>query len=713
MKTKETKLSSKARTSSAQPPSASALISNKIETFHLALNAIVYVRQSSMRQVRENIESTQLQYDLVQRVQCYGWQRDRIEVIDDDLGVSGSSIQGRNGFQRLLAEVSLGHVGIVMGIEMSRLARNCRDWHQLLELCAVFGVLIGDADGIYNPRDHNDRLLLGLKGTMSEAELHVLKSRLHAGKRNKAKRGEHFSEAPIGYIRTRDGVVLDSDQQVQNVVRIVFEKFAELGSAHAVLRYMAHEKILMGRREINGLYPDAISWHTPNRSTILHILQHPIYAGAYVFGRTKCVTIGNADGQRRTVQRRLRRDDWDVLIRDKVPAYITWEQWEQNQQKLRANSTKFSFGASRGVTLITGRVTCSKCGAGMMVQYRDGLPVFSCAIAHMQFGLPRCQSFSARWLEPLIEELVLKAMEPASVELSLSAANDIEKDRTRLQGYHQQSVTRATYEADIARRRYQEVDPGNRLVAAELEKQWEAALGAKRKSEEEMNRFLLERPTELTREQQESIRDLSSDFVTLWNSASTSPKDRQDLVRILIDRIVVDVVEGSECLDVAVHWSGGYISRHETRRSVMRFDDLKDVDELLARTAELYNSGYPRSEIIRILTEERFRSARQDAFTETSINSLFLTLRRRGMIGSKPTLCGPWWQSGVLSRKIGIKASTLTSWRHRDWVQAKQFGTRWIYWADATDLERLRQLATYAAGIEKPSELLEPISKMQ
>ncbi len=710
MKTKEAK--STVRFQAFEGAPVPKLVSNKIETRHLALNAIVYVRQSSMRQVRENIESTQLQYDLVHRVQCFGWQPDQIEVIDDDLGISGTSVQGRNGFQRMLAEVSLGHVGVVMGIEMSRLARNCRDWHQLLELCAVFGVLLGDADGIYNPRDHNDRLLLGLKGTMSEAELHVLKSRLHAGKRNKAKRGEYFAEAPIGYVRMRDGVILDPDIQVQNVIRIVFEKFSELGSANAVLRYLVREKVLMGRREINGLCPESISWHTPNRSTVLHVLKHPIYAGAYVFGRSKCVTTSSVEGQRRTVQRRLQRDDWDVLIRDKLPAHITWDQWEENQRKLRENSTKFSFGASRGVTLITGLVACGKCGGRMTVHYREGLPMFSCANAQMQFGLPRCQSFSARWLEPLIEELVLKAMEPASVELSLSAAADIEKDRTRLKDYHQQSVTRAAHDADIARRRYQEVDPSNRLVAAELEKQWELALGVVRKSEEAMNRFLLEQPAELTASQKESIRDLASNFFTLWNCETTSQKDRQDLVRILIDHIVVDVVEKSECIDVTVHWAGGYLSRHETRRSVMRFDDLKDADALLTRTAELYNSGYPRSEIIRMLTEERFRSARQDAFTATSINALFLTLRRRGIIGSKPTLCGPWWQSGVLSRRVGIKASTLTGWRHRNWAQAKQFGNRWIYWADATEIERLRQLVTYPAGIEKPRELLEPINRM-
>ncbi len=687
-----------------------SVFSNKIETRHLSRLAVVYVRQSSMRQVKENIESTQLQYDLVRRVQLYGWQAERVELIDDDLGVSGSSIQGRSGFQRLLAELSLGHVGIVMGIEMSRLARNCRDWHQLLELCAVFGALLGDADGIYNPRDHNDRLLLGLKGTMSEAELHVLKSRLHAGKKNKARRGEYFGEAPIGYVRTRDGVGLEPDAQAQNVVRMIFEKFSELGSAHAVLKCLHDERILIGRRTFNGMHPTEVTWHAPKRSTIMHILRHPIYAGAYVFGRSQCVTTSTADGDRKTVQRRLPQDDWEVLIRDKVPAYITWEQWERNQGKLRENSTRFGFGVSRGSSLLAGRIVCGKCGAGMSIHYREGIPSFECSSARMQFGQPLCQSFNGRWVEPLIEKLLLQALGPASLELSIAAADDIEAERLRLETHHRQTVQRATYESELARRCYEEVDPSNRLVAAELENRWETALGKQRKCDEELNRFQHERPSKLTSQQRETIEDLSKDFHSLWNSDATSGKDRQDLVRILIDRIVVEVIEGTERLAVTVHWSGGCTSQHETRRTVMSFDELENAESLFSRARELYNSGCPRTEMIRQLNDEGYRSARKEQFTDSSINALFLALRRKGMIGAKPVLSGPWWRSGDLSQKLGIKPSTLTGWRHQGWVQAKQIGSRWIYWADTDEMQRLQKLASYPAGILKPGELTSPTS---
>jgi len=695
-------------------PSLSRLGSSKIDTKHLARLAVVYVRQSSPRQVRENIESTQLQYDLARLAQSYGWPGNRIEIIDDDLGVSGKSLEGRSGFQRLLAEISLEHVGIVMGIEMSRLARNCRDWHQLLELCAVFGTLLGDADGIYNPREHNDRLLLGLKGTMSEAELHVLRSRLDAGKRNKARRGEYFGEAPLGYIRTRDGVELEPDAQAQGVVHFLFDKFAELGSAHAVLKFCHEHEILIGRRLTNGLRPDDVTWHRASRSTILEVLRHPIYAGAYVYGRSQSVTTSDANGSRKTVQRRVDQNEWEVLIRDKVPAYITWEQWERNQQQLRENSTRFGCGGSRGASILAGRVVCGKCGARMSVHYRDGTPTFDCRLANLQYGGNDCQTLNGRWLEPTIEELVLRALESASIQFSLEAAEDIEKDRASLETHHQQSLERATYQSGITRRRYEEVDPSNRLVAAELEKRWEAALVTQRQCEEALNRFRQQTPTTLTQEERLKITALANDFRSLWTSESTSGKDRQDLVRILIERIVVKVIDGSERLSVTVHWAGGYTSQHETRRTVATFDELEDSEALLKRTQQLYNSGCPRSELIRRLNDEGFRPARNSQFTETSINALMLVLRRKGMISTRPAVARPFWRSKELASELGIKPSTLTGWLRRGWVQAKKLGNRWIYWANDVDLPRLKKLAAHppSGSAHTPDELTVPTAIM-
>lgn len=611
--------------SSSKPERVGSLLrSSKIERDHLSRLAVVYVRQSSARQVRENVESTQLQYDLARLANAYGWPEEQIITIDDDLGVSGRTLEGRVGFQRLLAEISLNHVGIVMGIEMSRLARNCRDWHQLLELCAVFGSLLGDADGIYNPREHNDRLLLGLKGTMSEAEVHVLRSRLDAGRKNKARRGEYFAEVPIGYVRTRDGVAFEPDQQAQDVVRLLFRKFEELGSANGVLKYFHDHQIQIGRRPNNGPHPDDIQWHAANRTTILHILKHPMYGGAYVFGRTRMVASATADGTRRSVQRRVTRDEWPVLIQDAVPAYISWEQWEQNQETLRKNSGQFGFGAARGGSLLAGRICCARCGKRMAVHYRRKNPYFSCSIAKMQYGEDYCQSFNGRWLEPLIADLIVQAMEPASLQLSLQTSEALEEERERLDRNYRQSLERATYKADLARRRYKEVDPSNRLVAGELERDLEAALQHQRRTEEELNRFRLRTPPRLSEVELNAIAGLSNRFRCLWDSPTTTNVDRQNLVRILTDRIEVEIVSGTERLMVKVHWAGGFTSHHETRRCVQAFDNLEDSEALLNRAQRLYNLGYSQADMIRQLNSEGFEPARAKQFTATSFPALML-----------------------------------------------------------------------------------------
>jgi DNA invertase Pin-like site-specific DNA recombinase len=337
--------------SDASTPRAqqSTWLSSKVQGRHLDRQAIVYVRQSSTKQVTENRESTEMQYRLRDRAVALGWSAARVLVIDDDLGQSGQSAVGRRGFQRLLAEVGLDHVGIIFGLEMSRLARSCRDWHQLLELCAVFGTLLADADGVYDPCDYNDRLLLGLKGTMSEAELHILQGRLTAGQRNKARRGELFSHAPIGYIRSRErGLELEPDEQARGVVQLIFAKFAELGSASAVLQYLNQQRIQIGLRPHRGFDRDRLVWRRPNRATLLGMLHHPVYTGAYVYGRRMTDPRKRVPGRRGSGRAWAPTDEWDVLRRDQLPRYITWQQYETNQERLRENSKKYGRGVVLG-----------------------------------------------------------------------------------------------------------------------------------------------------------------------------------------------------------------------------------------------------------------------------------------------------------------------------------------------------------------------------
>jgi DNA invertase Pin-like site-specific DNA recombinase len=695
--------------------SLSQLTSQKIATRHLAKLAIIYVRQSSTRQVRENVESTQLQYNLVDRARAYGWPADRTEVIDEDLGISGQTVEGRAGFQRLLAEISLGHVGIVFGIEMSRLARNCRDWHQLLELCAVFDTLIGDADGVYNPREYNDRLLLGLKGTMSEAELHILRGRLEAGRKNKARRGEYFAQAPTGYVRTKDGMVMDPDEQSRHVIQLIFQKFDELGSVNAVLRLLQREALLIGVRPAQGMTSGPLEWRVPTRSTITRILHHPIYAGAYVFGRrmtdpSRRLQSGSKSGRRMGAQ-----EEWQVILRDRLPAYISWEQWERNQRRLKENSTSFSAGPPRGASLVAGRITCGRCGARMPVSYKvSKKPYFCCSQARMNLGEALCQSFDGGAVESLIEELVLTALAPASVELSIRAAESIDSERERRESQYTQAVQRATYESELARRRYEEVDPCNRLVAAELERRWESLLQVQRKAEEALNRFRQETPTHLAAAQRQAILELANDLPKLWRSESTTPIDRQTIVRALITDIVVKVIGNTERLSVTVHWAGGFQTQHESRRHVQAFDQLEASEELAQRAGQLYNEGYPLSQIAKQLNAEGYRPAKQDQFTKTSIGAFCNMLRRKGVIATGPKIARHFWRSGALCEKLGIAKPTLSGWRRRCWVQYRQIGERYIYWADADELKRLKRLAKHPASgsTPTPTNLTTPVSKI-
>jgi len=588
-------------------------LSNKIVNHHLERLAIVYVRQSSTKQVEENIESTQMQYQLVDRAAALAWPRERIEVIDEDLGISGRSIEGRAGFQRLLAEVSLEHVGIVLGIEMSRLARSCRDWHQLLELCAVFGTLLGDADGVYDPRDHNDRLLLGLKGTMSEAELHILQGRLRAGQLNKARRGEYFSHAPVGYVRVGDSLELEPDEQSRSVVQLVFDRFAELGSMSAVRRYLRENDILIGVRDHRGPDRGKLRWRPVNQATLLGILHHPVYAGAYVYGRRETNPKKVVPGKPGRGRRWASRENWDVLIKDRLPAYITWEQWEKNQETLWKNSAKYHVGgAPRGTSLLAGRVICGRCGRRMSVCYSGQSKArFTCDMSRNQWGDRQCQSFNARPLHELIERMLLAALTPASIELSLNAAGQIESDRQQVAKHHRQTVERARYQSELARGRYESVDHKNRLVAAALERRWEAALLEQRTAEEALDRFLEQQPSHLTSEEAARIRSLATDIPALWQAKSTSGIERQTILRALVEQVVVEVIEQSERVTVSICWVGGFESRHEIRRAVGKFEQLESADEIRSRIIALKQQGHTHEAVARQLNAD-FRGVKFD-----------------------------------------------------------------------------------------------------
>jgi DNA invertase Pin-like site-specific DNA recombinase len=515
-------------------------LSEKVQGRHRDRQAVVYVRQSTLRQVEQNQESTRLQYALVERALRLGWARERVEVIDDDLGRSGASTANRPGFQRLVAEVGLGHVGLVLGIEMSRLARSCRDWHQLLEICALFDTLIADTDGVYDAGLFNDRLLLGLKGTMSEAELHILKARMLEGRRAKAQRGELFFNLPRGYVCGRAGeIVLDSDEQVQATVRLVFDTFERRCSINGVLSYLVSHNIQLPFRTRSGSAKGELEWHAPNRYTLSEMLRSPLYAGAYAYGRRG--DRSGASPGRRSANRLVA--DTAVLLKGRLPAYISWETYERNVQQVAANRSEHCGIPRGGPALLAGLVVCGRCGQRMAAQYPNSgrFQRYTCCRLAVNYGAPACQSLSGRALDAMVGELMLQALEPAALEVSLQLAEDLELERAGLHRQWQQRLERARYEVERARRQYDAVEPENRLVVRTLEQRWETALADELRLKVEHERFLAEQPLPLTPDEQASIRRLACDIPTLWAAPTTGAADRQAIARLMLERVILTV----------------------------------------------------------------------------------------------------------------------------------------------------------------------------
>jgi DNA invertase Pin-like site-specific DNA recombinase len=518
----------------------------KVQVGHLKRNAYLYVRQSTLRQVFENTESTKRQYGLRQRAIALGWPEERIIVIDSDLGQSGASSADREGFQRLVSEVGVGHAGIVLGLEVSRLARNSMDWHRLLEICAITDTLILDEDGIYDPAHFNDRLLLGLKGTMSEAELHVLRARLQGGILNKARRGELEMRPPVGLVYNADGtLVLDPDQQVQHCLRWLFETFRQTGSAMATARAARHQGLAFPRRCGKGAHKGELLWTGLDHSHVLRILHNPRYAGAFVYGRTH--TRRTVDGGTRICN--VPRDQWDTLIPGVHAGYLSWEEYERNQKRLHESAQ--AIGADRrrgppreGPALLQGLVVCGRCGNRMTVRYhsrnRQLCPEYVCQREGIEHAEPICQRVPGVGIDHAIGALLVEAVNPVALEVTLAVQRELQsrlEDADRLR--HKQ-VERAQYEADLAQRRYLRVDPDNRLVADSLEADWNNKLRALTEAHEEYARRREQDARVLTDDQRATILALTSDFPRLWRDPATPDRERKRMVRLLLEDVTLN-----------------------------------------------------------------------------------------------------------------------------------------------------------------------------
>jgi DNA invertase Pin-like site-specific DNA recombinase len=681
--------------------------SPKLQPWHLTRGAVVYVRQSTPQQVLDHRESTARQYALADRAVELGWSPDQVLVIDDDLGKSGQSAEGRPGFQRLLAELALDHVGLILGLEMSRLARSCKDWHQLLELCARFRTLLADADGLYDPTDYHDRLLLGLTGIMSEAELHVLKERMDRGKWNKARRGELYSLPPIGYVRGPTGAFeLDPDEQVPATVRLIFDEFERQGTLHGLLRYLVHHGIRLPVRVHRRGQRDYLEWRRPNRETLQNLLHHPIYAGAYRYGHRPIDPRRKVPGRPTTGRLIRAATECAVLIPDHCPAYITWDRYEANQRTLAENRARSqSPGAPRaGPSLLGGLLLCGRCGRRMMVRYGGpgGVLRYDCARGVADYAEPLCQTVPGRPLDELAAERILAAMAPGALEASLAALADVEQQREQLDEQWRKRLERARYEADRAARQYHAVEPENRLVGRELERRWEEALQSEQALRRDHETYVRERPKPPSDGERAEVLALARDLPAMWQASTTTPADRQRIARLLWDRVVVSVVGKSDQVDVRLEWAGGFVSAHRLVKAVSRYDQKSDWPELASRLKRLHDGGHSATQIAATLNREGFRPPkRTERFEAGMVQRLRgrcgLTHRRPTPQADRRSLAGDEWFLSELANHLGIPEETLHRWRRVGWIHGRKRDEprgRWILWADADELERLRRLRT-------------------
>jgi len=639
----------------------------KVQSHHLERGAYLYIRQSSMRQVMENVESTKRQYDLRGRAIGLGWRDEQIIVIDSDQGESGASASWREGFQHLVSDVGMGRAGIVMGLEVSRLARNNADWHRLLEICALADTLILDEDGVYDPANFNDRLLLGLKGTMSEAELHVIKARLRGGILNKVRRGEYRCPLPTGFVYDEAGhVVLDPDAQIREMITHFFETFSRVGSATQTVKAFNKEGLLFPSRQRNA----QVAFLPLTASTAMRTLHNPRYAGVYAFGQRHYRRT--ADGKKQLRKRDPK--EWLACIPDAHPGYISWEQYQHNLKMLEANGQGYQSARAspprEGAALLQGRVVCGRCGCHMQARYavRRGQvdTWYVCARAYAARGAPHCQSIAGWPIDEAIGELISAEMTPAAVELVLEVRKEIEARHDEADQLRLRAVERARIDADLAQRRFMLVDPGNRLVADTLEREWNDKLRLLLDAQEERERALREDRLTLDDAIRDRLIAMTTDFKTVWHDPTLPNRERKRLLAYLVEDVTLLKFPTEGETRIHIRFRGGRVETLTTQNPKSSAQQVKTRPEVVELVDKLLDD-HVCAEIADILNAKGIRpggAARRDQagaqFTDLRVIYLvkqyglrprYDRLRERGML-TKKEACA----------KLGITESTLVRW---------------------------------------------------
>jgi DNA invertase Pin-like site-specific DNA recombinase len=647
----------------------------KITSQHLRRSAYLYVRQSTLRQVMENTESTERQYGLRQRAIQLGWSQEQVVVIDSDLGRSGASAADREGFQHLVAEVGLGRAGIVMGLEVSRLARNSSDWHRLLELCALTETLILDEDGLYDPAHFNDRLLLGLKGTMSEAELHVLKARLQGGILNKARRGELIMPLPIGFHYDAEGhVVFDPDREVQESLRVFFETFQRTGSAMATVKAFREQGLMFPHYIRRGLHKGDMVWKPLLHSRALWLLHNPRYAGAFFYGRTH--QRHHPDGS--VCHRKLPRQDWTTFLPGAHLGYISWEQFEENQKRLRENAQAYSTERKKsppreGPALLQGIVLCGTCGDRMTVRYhRIGerlVPDYVCQRQSIERAESLCQTVPGGGLEQAIGALLIETVTPLTLEVALAVEEELSRRRDVADGLRRKHLERLRYEADLARRRYMQVDPDNRLVADELEGEWNDKLKIHKEATETFSKQQGAQRM-LGAEERARVLALATDFPRLWNDPRTPNRERKRMVRLLLEDVTL--IRNRE-ITAHVRFKGG-TTQTLTLQSPPPIAELRKKPAYVVAEVDRLLNDYTHAQIAAILTHRGMQTVDGRPLTRMNIRyvqetyglvSRYDRLRTLGMLTMVE-----------VGERLNITPATVKSWNQAGFLMSHPYNDK-------------------------------------
>lgn len=605
-----------------------ATVNPKVQDHHRQRPAYVYVRQSTLGQLRHHQESTERQYALKDRALAMEWQPNQIQILDRDLGRSGAQATDRDDFKTLVADVSMGRVGAVFALEASRLARSNLDWHRLIEICALSKTLVIDEDGCYDPAEFNDALLLGLKATIAQAELHFIRARLQGGKLNKAKKGELRFPLPVGFrCDNENRIVIDPDEEVAGAVRLVFKTFREGGSAYAVVQHFAHNDLRFPKRAYGGAWDGRLIWGRLTHSRVLGVLKNPVYAGVYTFGRYQSSKKISADGEVRTETKPVPMDKWHVVLQDHHPSFISWNEFQRNRELLAKNRTNgeetLLTGAAReGLALLQGLLLCARCGRRLSIRYKGNggiYPMYECNHLRRDGQLTTsCIGVRCDLLDSRITERVLELLRPAQIELAAEALRQVEKRDESVLRQWQMRVERAEYEAQLAQRRYEEVDPSNRLVAGTLEKRWNDALVAVEELRARYSEQQSKEAMALTAEQRARVVSLARDFPRLWKASSTKAKDRKRMLRLLIKDITVERGAERKLVLLHVRWQGGACEDLEVNLPPRACDQVRYPEEVVQRVRDLARS-VDDHEIAEALNREGRRPSKSPTFTASVI----------------------------------------------------------------------------------------------